>query len=440
MTAIFPKPGIYEVTSADGSLAVVDGQGPTVDLAVVIAPGSGAGTIISTTPALAPENIKANRSVDLPTILGTTKGNVNLGSENTGGKGITSGDNNNIAGGLNNIIAADLGSVGGGGANEVSSDGGTVGGGLTNHIRTSDQAAVGGGEANTINDCDHGVIAGGEANEIGPGAGTTSYAAIGGGNSNIIYHALRSVIGGGLSNEISHGAAVADSAGYSGIACGQSNQIQRGTHSAIIGGQSNTIGPATDSSHSAILGGLSNDIDGADFACASGRGAEISDAGAWLWADSANQTEASKGVDSFFIKAGGGLWFRETDGFKGEELRQRQAHASTIDASNTDLLMGALSTDQHTFMVMGRAHASRDSGANFFTKLFELTIKRTGGSNTVVGAAWLASNSRSDGTGSTLVLTLLIGSTSIFLRVAGNAAEDWEWTFNYTIQEGGFTS
>lgn len=388
--------------------------------------GTDPGTIKVTTPASQPENIIANRTVNVPTIAATCTGGINLQSEPTAAHGITANtDHAGILSGEDNIVGADFGVVCGGEDNDITG--------------SSPHSVIGGGNLNVINVCDSGFIGGGDSNRIVPASGSTNNAAIVGGSLNEIFTAEHGAIGGGEDNVLGLTGTTAN-AGHSCITGGEDNQINRGLHSAILGGDTNVIGVTTDASFSVILGGRLNDIDGADNACAGGRQAQVTDAGAWVWSDSAAQDEDSQGVDSFFIKAGGGLFFRQTDGFKGEEVVQQQFHVSSTDAANVDTTIGTLGTDQHTFGVLSRFDAIRDTGANAFGRVADRRYSRVAGTVTQIGGAGLAAGSVFDGTGATVTMLLVISGDDIIARWNGNVGENWEGAGRVQSQEGGFTS
>lgn len=371
------------------------------------------------------ENIRANRTNDAPTIGSTTVGNVNLQSESIASHGIQdSTDYAGILSGQNNIVGADHGVVCGGEDNDITG--------------SSPHSVICGGDTNTIDACDSGTIGGGDSNAIGPVSGTTNHPTIGGGLNNAIYHGAYATIGGGRDNEISLSSAGSPNAQYATISGGRANKVSRGTAATVCGGDDNVVGATTDSSYAAILGGAGSGIDGADYAACAGRRAQVSDAGAFVWSDSAAQDEVSQGIDSFFVKAGGGFFFRETDGFAGEEIAQHQGHVSTSDGANVDTAIGTLSTDQHMLMTECYAMGVRSTGNNSRTQRILLPWIRTGG--VVSSTGTLRNHQVNTGTGGTCAVSLVVSSDVVSLRVAGNVGEDWEWPLAWTLQEGGFTT
>lgn len=386
--------------------------------------GTTPGTILQASAV--EENILGNLSTNPPTAVASCTGGVNLQSETVAAHGLLANtDHAGILSGQNNIVGADFSVVCGGTDNDIT--------------LSSANSFIGGGDTNRITSCDSGVIAGGDSNKIAPVSGSTNHATIGGGSLNDIFTAEHGTIAGGEDNVLGVTGTTANAA-HSCITGGEDNRINRGVHSSILGGDSNDIGITTDSSFAVILGGAFNDVDGADFGCAGGRQAQVTDAGAWVWSDSAAQDEASQGIDSFFIKAGGGLWFRETDGFKGEELVLHQAHLTTTDAANTDVTLGALATDQHIAWIRVVISAVRDAGVNSLCIVRDVALVRSGGALTVVGGASVLSGSQSDGTGATLASTVTVSGSNIIARVNGNALENWQWPISWWFHEGGFTS
>jgi hypothetical protein len=198
-----------------------------------------------------------------------------------------------IAGGLDNIIGPDQRSafIGGGARNELLQDNqhAVIVGGRDNRIGTNVviSLVVGGGENRIANNVDGGLMVGGFRNDI-----------LGSNNPN--RREIAPVLLGGSDNEIGR----------------ESNWT------VILGGDNNRIG--TNSASAVIVGGTNNLIaDNCALSLAAGRRARVNHQGAFVWADSQNASYNSAGVNTFNIRAEGGIYVNgDTSMSFGSSVRQ----------------------------------------------------------------------------------------------------------------------
>ena len=194
------------------------------------------------------------------------------------------------------------------------------------------QSVIGGGSRNVAR-AGHGTIAGGSSNTLGE----VFAAAIGGGSGNSASGAW-SVIGGGYSNSSTNEAATVgggrdnDATGqWSTVAGGYYNQAT-GIDAVVCGGESNVAGGAdaslcggwansTSGDWSFVGGGYNNAGSGAyatvpggslntasgRFSFAAGQRANAIHHGAFVWADSNASNFSSFGVNTFSVRAAGGV-------------------------------------------------------------------------------------------------------------------------------------
>jgi hypothetical protein len=284
---------------------------------------------------------------DFATVGGGT-GNSALASTATvaGGSGNTiSAGFGSVGGGQNNIVDGASGSIGGGANNIINNNFGTIGGGDHNTISAAYGTIGGGGAPDTANGNfvadEYGTIGGGYNNQAGDNVGTKNdkaYATVGGGNSNTasgyasfvgggftnLASGFYALVGGGLGNTASGsfsgaGGGSGNTAGgnYSTVPGGNSNTAG-GENSAILGGQNNTaagnsaavgggLNNAAGGAYSVVPGGQSNAATG-ERSFAAGYRAKADDAGAFIWADRAEQDIFTPGADTFTVRAGGGIY------------------------------------------------------------------------------------------------------------------------------------
>jgi hypothetical protein len=186
--------------------------------------------------------------------------------------------------------------IGGFSGNSVTSgqNGATIaGGGASGYPNavTGPWGAIGGGIGNTAGD--YATVAGGTTNLA---SGEESTVAGGGGNQAT---GFASTAAGGEVNK-----ATAASATVSG---GYNNTASNLT-STVVGGYGNTA-----SGDSSTVLGRSNTASGT-VSMAAGYRAKADDDGAFIWGDSQQvTTSSSPGVNTFSVRAGGGLWLGTTD-------------------------------------------------------------------------------------------------------------------------------
>jgi hypothetical protein len=178
-----------------------------------------------------------------------------------------------------------------------------IGGIATNSVTPGVYAATigGGGQfdradpatANKVTDA-FGTIGGGTQNQTGDGAGGIDdkpFGVVAGGRDNAAT-GNADAIGGGVSNEASGGLAT--------VAGGGSNHATN-AGSTVSGGEVNTASGFGAS----VSGGFGNTAQG-DFSLASGLGAQASDNGSFVWADSTGTQFSSTAQDQFSVRSTGG--------------------------------------------------------------------------------------------------------------------------------------
>jgi trimeric autotransporter adhesin len=199
----------------------------------------------------------------------------------------------------------------------------TIVGGVDNAIRLDQRSAfIGGGARNEIlQDNQHGVIVGGRDNRIG--TNTLISLVVGGAENRINNNVDGGLMVGGFRNDI----------------LGSPNPNRREIAPVLIGGSDNEIG--FESSWASILGGDNNRIgtncpsaviaggtnnvaaNNAGYSFAAGTRCRVNHAGAFVWADSQNASFASQDVDTFNIRAAGGVHLSpNTSQFFGSATRQ----------------------------------------------------------------------------------------------------------------------
>jgi hypothetical protein len=199
----------------------------------------------------------------------------------------------------------------------------TIAGGQDNNISPDQRSAfIGGGARNQIlQDNQHAVIAGGRDNRIG--TNTVISIVAGGGENRIANNVDGGLMVGGFRNDI----------------LGSTNANRREIAPVLIGGSDNTIG--LDSSWAIIVGGDNNQIgsncpsafiaggtnnimaDNCGYSFAAGRRSRVNHLGSFVFADSQNASFASQDINSFNIRANGGVHLNDdTSQFFGGTTRQ----------------------------------------------------------------------------------------------------------------------
>ena len=115
-------------------------------------------------------------------------------------------------------------------------------------------------------------------------------------------------IGGGRSNLAGNNAGATNDAVFNTVAGGSGNTAS-GTNATVGGGGGNTAS----GSRATVAGGGFNTASG-DWSFAGGLLARADDQGAFMWADSQVTEVFSAGVDTFNVRAGGGIWLGTTTG------------------------------------------------------------------------------------------------------------------------------
>lgn len=196
-------------------------------------------------------------------------------------------------------------------------------GGFDNEIQRDQRSAfIGGGARNAIRqDNQHAVIVGGRDNRIG--TNTVISLVVGGGENVIANNVDGGVMVGGFRNDIL-GSNNSNRREIAPVLIGGSdNEIGRESSWAVIlGGDNNRIG--TNCASAITLGGTNNLVaDNCGFSFAAGRRTRVNHVGAFVWADSQNASFASAGVNTFNVRAEGGVhWSADTSLFFGNTTRQ----------------------------------------------------------------------------------------------------------------------
>lgn len=198
-----------------------------------------------------------------------------------------------IAGGVDNVIGRDQRSafIGGGARNEILQDNqhAIIVGGRDNRIGTNTviSLVVGGGENRIANNVDGGLMIGGFRNDV-----------LGSNNPN--RREIAPVLVGGSDNEIG----------------------RESSWAVILGGDNNRIG--TNAASAIIVGGTNNIVaDNAGHSFAAGRRSRVNHQGAFVFSDSQNASFASAGVNTFNIRAEGGIHVNgDSSMFFGSSVRQ----------------------------------------------------------------------------------------------------------------------
>jgi hypothetical protein len=225
-----------------------------------------------------------------PNSIISSYGTVSGGSDNQAGNiSSISGDYTTVSGGQSNTAAYVWDTVGGGFGNLLAGGSATISGGYGNSASAS-YATIGGGgrtvwfdasTGNIVTDT-FGTVGGGGNNQAGDNAGfdfDSSFATVAGGNSNLA-SGDSATVGGGNSNTAS---------GDSATVSGGINGTASGDYATVPGGASNTAS--------------------GDYSFAAGNGAVADDQGAFVWGDSTLNFVNSYGINTFSVRASGGVRF-----------------------------------------------------------------------------------------------------------------------------------
>ena len=160
-------------------------------------------------------------------------------------------------------------------------------------------ATIAGGRENVVTDHD-GAVGGGFGIQVGDAAGSlsdASFATVAGGLGNAAT-GTTSVVAGGSINHAS---------GTSATVAGGDGNVAGGLSAMVGGGESNTAS----GDHAVVPGGFLNEASGS-LSFAAGNRAQADDQGAFVWGDSQSSDSFSPGVDTFSVRAGGGIWLGTT--------------------------------------------------------------------------------------------------------------------------------
>ena len=230
--------------------------------------------------------------------------------------------NSTIGGGLSNLIVNGRGSfIGGGVLNSVFSVTGggrefcTIGGGSEN-TASGTNVTIGGGRNNAATNS-FTTIGGGIRNRAGG-----SQATIGGGNGNIA-SGTTATVGGGFQNTNS---------GEGATIGGGFQNTNSGAGATIGGGEGNTAAGR----HATIPGGFRNAATTDSFAA--GTRAKATNVGAFVWADSGSADFSSAGINTFNLRASGGVFIR------GDNTSGRLAIFPNVSDQSSQIFLGENNT------------------------------------------------------------------------------------------------
>lgn len=230
--------------------------------------------------------------------VNTASGNVSTVSGGTGNS--ASGDGATISGGISNGASNTWTTVSGGIGNQATGQGTTIGGGSYNAASQSDATICGGGVNSASGAAS--TIAGGSYNStlgdsatVGGGAHNSaegSAATVAGGSHNTA-SSINATVGGGTHNTASGGTSAVG---------GGSNNSASGAFATVSGGISNVA-----SGWAAMVPGGSACSATGGFSLAAGFRARAIHENSFVWADGQNNDYSSDGVNSFNVRAFGGV-------------------------------------------------------------------------------------------------------------------------------------
>lgn len=280
--------------------------------------------------------ISGGGSASFPNYVYSLYGTVGGGEGNRAGDGATTdsamwatvgggrsnsaaGESSTVGGGETNRAGGIASTIGGGSGNRATGDYTTVAGGYDNYVTAAYGTIAGGGRMfpaqsssrNMVTD-EYGFIGGGAYNLAGSDDANplnARYATVAGGNQNVAHS--NAFVGGGTDNAatgtlsaIVGGIANRAWGQYSSIGGGFGNEA-RGNYSTVGGGQHNEARGA----YTAIPGGRLNEANGS-YSFAAGRRAKANQQGSFVWADSQDEDFWSFGVNTFSVRANGGIHLR----------------------------------------------------------------------------------------------------------------------------------
>ncbi len=473
-------------------LSLVDG-GPGGDITINTA--FTAGTKRLADVALQAENILSTRAVKASTRDNTKYGQVNLGSESVGGKGVKA-DYATIGGGIDNLCSGSYATVSGGSGNTVSGLGSVICGGESNTVSglrgaivggisntvSADRSFIGAGVSNQVTAV-RGAIVAGESNTVSAqrgfiGAGSTNTVGndnavvvggvsnscsgvrgfIGAGQSNSLGAVQDSVIGGGGNNSTADDYTVVGggstntataiyaaclgghkcTAGGIASACGGgSANTASGDYSVAPGGSANTAS----GSYSSVLAGRSSTASASD-AHALGYGAQAIHAGAVVIKDGAATTQASTAANELTLRfdgnvrviSSGGKFVRRLGTSTNNYSEQVQSQQTTTDGTAQTVNIASVPSGADC-TVRGTLKGKQNGSANGRSLAFWATYTNNGGAVAIVGSAHV-----NDLKGAPAwSLAVGISGTHIQLQFTGAAATTIRWTWDFEVHYGGQT-
>lgn len=473
-------------------LSLVDG-GPGGDITINTA--FTAGTKRLADVALQAENILSTRAVKASTRDNTKYGQVNLGSESVGGKGVKA-DYATIGGGIDNLCSGSYATVSGGSGNTVSGLGSVICGGESNTVSglrgaivggisntvSADRSFIGAGVSNQVTAV-RGAIVAGESNTVSAqrgfiGAGSTNTVGndnavvvggvsnscsgvrgfIGAGHSNSLGAVQDSVIGGGGNNSTADdytvvGGGSTNTATAIYAAClGGHNCTAGGIASACGGGSANTasgdysVAPGgsantASGSYSSVLAGRSSTASASD-AHALGYGAQAIHAGAVVIKDGAATTQASTAANELTLRfdgnvrviSSGGKFVRRLGTSTNNYSEQVQSQQTTTDGTAQTVNIASVPSGADC-TVRGTLKGKQNGSANGRSLAFWATYTNNGGVVAIVGSAHV-----NDLKGAPVwSLAVGVSGTNIQLQFTGAAATTIRWTWDFEVHHGGQT-
>ncbi|HMV65507.1 MAG TPA: hypothetical protein PKA64_01560 [Myxococcota bacterium] len=276
----FVQPTLQSYVTVNNDTASLPNSRRLVQAADVVISDGGAGNPVTFSTAyligvrrtqdvaLQPENVRAVRTVEAPTIGAGFSGQVNLGSQ-TGVLYGTAANYATIGGGGDNIASGTYSTVAGGHQATASGGNSTVGGGESN-AATGDLSTVAGGEGNTASGSRSAVCGGSTNTASGDYTGILSgrgndvlefYGAVAGGRDNTC-DGTASFIGGGQNNAtgsnqnaIGGGSGNTTAGSNSGVFVGENNQTFALDAAVVTGDSNNAAG-----NYGGILSGANNTV------------------------------------------------------------------------------------------------------------------------------------------------------------------------------------
>lgn len=424
-----------------------------------------------------PENVRAVRSFEAPSVAAAGFGQVNLGSQDDAAKG-TKGNYATIAGGFNNLANDIDSTVGGGRSNTAGGEGSVVCGGSSN-TAGAEWSVICGGSANATSDTGA-VVVGGNDNQA-----NATYASVLGGQGNAAIGGMASVCGGTSNTGNGFGAIVGAGAGnssgsdYAGILAGTGNTTA-GEGSAVVCGNGNqtfaqNAGVLCGSSNSAVntcaavLGGSSNLASGVDAAVVGGIGNTASGtrslagggssqatatgaialgtqclathSGSMVLGDSQAVNKSSSTTNEATLSFGNGIKLlgagsveiRQHSGFTTEGLFFRTGAARTTDAVAQNVTLYSIIEDR-AINVRGIIVGKQEGSVNCRSFAFNRTFLRQGG----VLTAMTAHQSDAQVNGAAAWTTAITSSGfNIVVQFAGAGATTIDWAWNVMFQIAG---